>query len=389
MFPLTGTKNGADIRLATDVVDDLARFPHLTHVLVAAGDSDYLSVAQKARRSGRQVLGVGVAGSIGRYWEAACDEFRRYDNLLKIGRSVDGIDPSSSLDPQELMVRSMRLCEQQRGSERVPLPVLKQVMGRLSPGFDEHELGFKNFSGFLLSHPKLVATDSNKNYVWLVHEESPSAISEATDLPATMVDRCRAQLPFLSPTVWPLTDLILEQVVTALRTLWDLLMTEDCEAIPHSEWNNRLIAQSMLRADAVRSRAIAVNILPVATRSDTETTIPNPDLEQLEAADLIGRLRQGIILRMHLRCPEATAGGSGRGPPRRASHCERSRRLPSDHGRVRCRSHAFTPPRTRSDGLIDRARLSARLAGARHQRADWAGGVAVAHTRRIDAPRTI
>ena len=153
-----------------------------------------------------------------------------------------------------------------------------------------------------------MATDSNKNYVWLVHEESPSAISEATDLPATMVDRCRAQLPFLSPTVWPLTDLILEQVVTALRTLWDLLMTEDCEAIPHSEWNNRLIAQSMLRADAVRSRAIAVNILPVATRSDTETTIPNPDLEQLEAADLIGRLRQGIILRMHLRCPEATAG---------------------------------------------------------------------------------
>ena len=143
MFPLTGTKNGADIRLATDVVDDLARFPHLTHVLVAAGDSDYLSVAQKARRSGRQVLGVGVAGSIGRYWEAACDEFRRYDNLLKIGRSVDGIDPSSSLDPQELMVRSMRLCEQQRGSERVPLPVLKQVMGRLSPGFDEHELGFR------------------------------------------------------------------------------------------------------------------------------------------------------------------------------------------------------------------------------------------------------
>jgi hypothetical protein len=34
-----GTKNGADIRLAVDVVEDLFRLPDLTHVIIVAGDS--------------------------------------------------------------------------------------------------------------------------------------------------------------------------------------------------------------------------------------------------------------------------------------------------------------------------------------------------------------
>ena len=60
MFPLSGSKNGADIRLAIDVIDDLSRHPYLTHVLVVAGDSDYVSLAQRCRRLGRKVIGVGA-----------------------------------------------------------------------------------------------------------------------------------------------------------------------------------------------------------------------------------------------------------------------------------------------------------------------------------------
>ncbi|MGB8793901.1 MAG: NYN domain-containing protein, partial [Mycobacterium sp.] len=43
LFPAAAYgKNGADIRLAVDTVEDMFRLPDLTHVVIAAGDSDYI-----------------------------------------------------------------------------------------------------------------------------------------------------------------------------------------------------------------------------------------------------------------------------------------------------------------------------------------------------------
>lgn len=76
-----GMKNGADIRLAVDVVEDLFRLADLTHVVIVAGDSDYIALAQRCKRLGRYVVGIGVAGSTSRSLAAACDEFSDYDAL--------------------------------------------------------------------------------------------------------------------------------------------------------------------------------------------------------------------------------------------------------------------------------------------------------------------
>ncbi len=81
LFSTSGTKNGADIRLSIDAVDDLMRHPDLTHVVIVAGDSDYISLAQRCKRLGRYVVGVGVAGSTSRALVAACDEFTAYEQL--------------------------------------------------------------------------------------------------------------------------------------------------------------------------------------------------------------------------------------------------------------------------------------------------------------------
>ena len=83
-----GTKNGADIRLAVDVVEDLFRLPDLTHVIIVAGDSDYIALAQKSKRLGRFVVGIGVAGSTSTSLAAACDEFEDYDSLPGIQKVV-------------------------------------------------------------------------------------------------------------------------------------------------------------------------------------------------------------------------------------------------------------------------------------------------------------
>src|ERR1700755_2727055 len=82
LFPAAAYgKNGADIRLAVDAVEDMFRLPDLTHVVLAAGDSDYIALAQRCKRLGRYVIGVGVAGSTSRALAAACDEFFTYDAL--------------------------------------------------------------------------------------------------------------------------------------------------------------------------------------------------------------------------------------------------------------------------------------------------------------------
>ena len=82
LFPAAAYgKNGADIRLAVDAVEDMFRLPDLTHVVIVAGDSDYIALAQRCKRLGRYVVGIGVAGSSSQALAAACDEFVIYDAL--------------------------------------------------------------------------------------------------------------------------------------------------------------------------------------------------------------------------------------------------------------------------------------------------------------------
>ncbi|HNM86964.1 MAG TPA: NYN domain-containing protein, partial [Mycobacterium sp.] len=82
LFPAAAYgKNAADIRLAVDAVEDMFRLPDLTHVVIVAGDSDYIPLAQRCKRLGRYVVGIGVAGSSSRSLAAACDDFVIYDAL--------------------------------------------------------------------------------------------------------------------------------------------------------------------------------------------------------------------------------------------------------------------------------------------------------------------
>ncbi|KAF1049238.1 MAG: hypothetical protein GAK38_01006 [Xylophilus sp.] len=61
LFPPGGAaKNGADIRLALDAVDDVQRHAHIGTVVVAGGDSDFLPLAQR-----RELLRALAAAGLG------------------------------------------------------------------------------------------------------------------------------------------------------------------------------------------------------------------------------------------------------------------------------------------------------------------------------------
>ena len=100
LFPAAAYgKNGADIRLAVDAIEDMFRLPDLTHIVIVAGDSDYIALAQRAKRLGRYVVAVGVAGSTSRSLAAACDRMLSYDALAGVATS-EAIDDAPDTAPE-------------------------------------------------------------------------------------------------------------------------------------------------------------------------------------------------------------------------------------------------------------------------------------------------
>ncbi|WP_137843899.1 NYN domain-containing protein [Microbacterium sp. 2FI] len=177
LFPAAAyAKNGADIRLAVDAVEDMFRLPDLTHVVIVAGDSDYVPLAQRCKRLGRFVVGVGVAGSTAKSLAAACDQFDSYDALPGVAAPPkDGkkeAEPSrrrsrkAAADPSaDLLERALRLESDKEGAEWQHASAVKSLIKRLDPSFSEKALGYKSFTDFVKTHPEVAEMDESGNIV--------------------------------------------------------------------------------------------------------------------------------------------------------------------------------------------------------------------------------
>ena len=130
LFPAAAyAKNGADIRLAVDAVEDLFRLPDLTHVVIVAGDSDYIALAQRCKRLGRYVVGVGMAGSTSKTLAAACDEFVNYDDL-------PGVEPVKRESPKAAPAVTPAAAPEAGAAKEKPA---KKAAGRAAPAAETAE----------------------------------------------------------------------------------------------------------------------------------------------------------------------------------------------------------------------------------------------------------
>ena len=148
LFPLSGTKNGADIRLACDVIEDLNHHADITHVIVVAGDSDFVALAQRCRRNGRTFVGIGVDGHTSRHLINACDEFKFYQVLANDADTAPD-DGTVSIDPadgQELLSKALEQLLSRESSGWVLDSRLEPMMQRLDPLFDRRMYGYDSFS---------------------------------------------------------------------------------------------------------------------------------------------------------------------------------------------------------------------------------------------------
>ena len=178
LFPAAAYgKNAADIRLAVDAVEDMFRLPDLTHVVIVAGDSDYIPLAQRCKRLGRYVVGIGVAGSSSKSLAAACDEFVIYDALpgvpvlqpadaeekprAKRAKSTEPEPPDGQAAATALLTRALQIGLEKDDVEWLHNSTVKAQMKRMDPSFSEKSLGFRSFSDFLRSRSDIVELDES------------------------------------------------------------------------------------------------------------------------------------------------------------------------------------------------------------------------------------
>jgi hypothetical protein len=190
LFPVSGTKNGADIRLAVDAMEDLSQYADISHVVIVGGDSDYVPLAQRIKQLGRFVVGIGVTGSTSRALIAACDEFSQYDALPGITpvrpkaaakktaartakksvkkatsrRTAKRAEADPVQEAGDLLVRAIRIAQDKAGDDEwLNGGGVKSQMQRMDPSFKEKALGFKNFSDFVESLGDVVETQTDKD----------------------------------------------------------------------------------------------------------------------------------------------------------------------------------------------------------------------------------
>ncbi|MCX6395630.1 MAG: NYN domain-containing protein [Propionibacteriales bacterium] len=188
LFAASGVKNGADIRLSVDVIEDLIRHPDFTHVVIVAGDSDYVPLAQRCKQLSRHVVGIGVAGSTSKALVSACDEFIDYADLPGVTpppvrpaaaekapakkaakktaakKAVPAPEPATpDQAATDLLVRAIRVGLQKSDDDWLNAGGLKSQLQRMDPAFKEKSLGFSSFRAFVESRTEQVEAREENN----------------------------------------------------------------------------------------------------------------------------------------------------------------------------------------------------------------------------------
>ncbi len=158
--PGPNAKNGADIKLCLDAVEDINRFAHIGTVVIIGGDSDFMPVSQKIKAAGRTLIGVGTRKSTNRHWAKSCHEFRYYENLVEPPPAAPMEAPPPLADgPQsptvttapvvdigaELFKRAITLLAETKGDSWVNKGSIWHMIKRLDSTFNTRDHGHDSF----------------------------------------------------------------------------------------------------------------------------------------------------------------------------------------------------------------------------------------------------
>ena len=162
-------KNSADIRMVVDALDLCYTKSHVDTFVIISGDSDFSPLVSKLRENAKKVIGVGVKQSCSDLLVTNCDEFIYYDDLVRDREAQRAPQrrEREKRSPEEEAKRREKQEERKRKavdivsstfadliadrgeSERIWASVLKEVVKRRNPGFNESYYGFRTFGNLL------------------------------------------------------------------------------------------------------------------------------------------------------------------------------------------------------------------------------------------------
>jgi hypothetical protein len=192
-------KNSADIRLVVDALDLCYTKSHVDTFVIISGDSDFSPLVSKLRENAKRVIGVGVKQSCSDLLIANCDEFIYYDDLVRDGTAQrrENREAAPRRTPEEENNRRVKLEARKtkavelvaatfadliadRGdSERIWASVLKEVIKRRNPGFNETYFGFRSFGN-------LLEEAANRGLIGFGRDEKSGAYVTRVQLRATL-----------------------------------------------------------------------------------------------------------------------------------------------------------------------------------------------------------
>ena len=159
-------KNATDIRMAIDGMELVFIRPEIGTFILLTGDSDFSSLVLKLKEYGKYVIGIGIQESSSDILVQNCDEYYSYTALTGLSKTSDqgAGAPDAWRCVEEALARMVSRGDVMR-SDR-----LKQVIMELSPDFSERNLGFKNFSKFLVeaANKGLLSIERGQNGQYLV-----------------------------------------------------------------------------------------------------------------------------------------------------------------------------------------------------------------------------
>ena len=200
-------KNSADIRMVVDALDLCYTKSHVDTFVIISGDSDFSPLVSKLRENAKKVIGVGVKQSCSDLLVTNCDEFIYYDDLVRDREASRGgqrrerekrspEDEAKRREKQEerkakavdiVSATFVDLMADRGESERIWASVLKEVVKRRNPGFNESYFGFRSFGNLLeeaASRGLLgFGRDDKGAFVFRAQARPAGVESEAPELP--------------------------------------------------------------------------------------------------------------------------------------------------------------------------------------------------------------
>jgi hypothetical protein len=190
--------------MVVDALDLCNTKPHVDTFVIISGDSDFSPLVSKLRENAKKVIGVGVKQSCSDLLITNCDEFIYYDDLVRDRESQRNAlrreRDNGKRSPEEEEKRRDKLESRKtkavelaastfadmmadRGeNDRVWASVLKEVMKRRNPGFNESYFGFRTFGNLLeeaVNRGLLAVGRDEKSGTYVMRSQSRPVDTEA------------------------------------------------------------------------------------------------------------------------------------------------------------------------------------------------------------------